>query len=87
MFSTPVSVEIYMLFRFLFRFTGDDSEIALQGDGTENTEFSEWKWVSIEEVVKNAWLLTTNLHTRAPVLQLTVLHSVYKILIVYFILV
>jgi hypothetical protein len=38
---------------FLFRFTGDESEINLAGDGTEVAEFSEWKWVPVEEVISN----------------------------------
>jgi hypothetical protein len=37
----------------LFRFTGDESEINLAGDGTEVAEFSEWKWVPVEEVISN----------------------------------
>lgn len=40
-------------FRFLFRFTGNDSEINLMGDGSEKPEFSEWKWVPVEDVIRN----------------------------------
>eukprot|EP00897_Mesotaenium_endlicherianum_P007880 jgi/Mesen1/711/ME000109S_10927 len=39
---------------FLFRFTGDDSEVDLLGDGSEPPEFSEWKWVAIDDVVSSA---------------------------------
>jgi len=39
---------------FLFRFTGSESEINLLGDGSEKPEFSEWKWLPVEEVVKSA---------------------------------
>ncbi|CAK9277351.1 unnamed protein product [Sphagnum jensenii] len=39
---------------FLFRFTGDESEINLAGDGSEAAEFSEWKWLPVEEVISNA---------------------------------
>jgi putative (di)nucleoside polyphosphate hydrolase len=34
---------------FLIRFTGQDSEINVD---TENQEFKEWKWSSIEEMMK-----------------------------------
>jgi len=60
----------------LFKFTGNESEINLLGDGSENPEFSEWKWVAVEEVIKNVWLLTTNLHTGASMLQLTAFYLV-----------
>ena len=35
---------------FLFRFKGDDSEINV---GTENPEFSEWKWAKLESLINN----------------------------------
>ena len=35
---------------FVFRFTGKDSDINV---GTENPEFSEWKWVKYESLVEN----------------------------------
>jgi hypothetical protein len=38
--------------RFLFRFTGDNSEINLEGDGSEKPEFGEWKWLPAEEVLQ-----------------------------------
>ena len=38
--------------RFLFRFVGDESEIILDGDEKERAEFSEWKWASTEEVLR-----------------------------------
>jgi len=57
------------LFRFLFKFTGNETEINLLGDGSENPEFSEWKWVPVEEVIKNVWLLTS-----ASMLLLTASH-------------
>ncbi len=55
--------------RFLFRFTGDESEINLAGDGSEAAEFSEWKWLPVEEVISNvcaffvaiAWLFAMSL--------------------------
>ncbi|KAL3680495.1 hypothetical protein R1sor_023451 [Riccia sorocarpa] len=37
---------------FLFRFTGDDSEVNLAGDGKEQPEFVEWKWMPAEDVIK-----------------------------------
>ncbi|KAG6557878.1 hypothetical protein Mapa_000646 [Marchantia paleacea] len=37
---------------FLFRFTGDDSEVNLAGDGTEPAEFANWKWLPAEDVIK-----------------------------------
>jgi 8-oxo-dGTP pyrophosphatase MutT (NUDIX family) len=39
---------------FLFKFTGNESEINLLGDGSEKPEFSEWKWMPVEEVVNHA---------------------------------
>ncbi len=38
---------------FLARFEGDESEIDVlsPGDGTEKAEFSDWKWVEIDEIV------------------------------------
>ena len=35
---------------FVFEFTGKDSDINV---GTENPEFSEWKWAKIESIVDN----------------------------------
>ena len=35
---------------FVFRFTGKDSDINV---GTENPEFSEWKWAKYESLVEN----------------------------------
>ena len=35
---------------FVFRFTGQDSDINV---GTENPEFSEWKWAKYESLVNN----------------------------------
>ncbi|CAL5209019.1 unnamed protein product [Lathyrus oleraceus] len=36
---------------FLFKFTGQDQEINLLGDGTEKPEFGEWSWISGEQVI------------------------------------
>lgn len=38
--------------RFLFKFTGQDQEINLLGDGTEKPEFGEWSWISPEQVIE-----------------------------------
>ena len=35
---------------FAFKFTGKDSEINV---GTENPEFSEWKWTKINSIINN----------------------------------
>jgi len=37
---------------FLLKFTGDEKEINLAGDGTEAAEFSEWKWMPPEQVME-----------------------------------
>ncbi|CAM6128965.1 unnamed protein product [Calypogeia fissa] len=39
---------------FLIRFTGDESEITLEGDGSEQPEFGDWKWLPAEDVLKLA---------------------------------
>lgn len=39
------------IYRFLLKFTGNDDEINLLGDGTEKPEFGEWAWMSPEQVV------------------------------------
>lgn len=39
---------------FLFKFSGNDNEVNLLGDGTEKAEFGEWAWMSPEEVVNQA---------------------------------
>lgn len=39
---------------FLFKFTGQDQEINLLGDGTEKPEFGQWSWISPEQVIKLA---------------------------------
>ena len=38
--------------RFLFRFTGDDSEVSLDGDEANPPEFVEWKWMDIPHVLQ-----------------------------------
>lgn len=38
--------------RFLFKFTGQDQEINLLGDGTEKAEFGEWSWIPPEKVIE-----------------------------------
>ncbi|XXG62538.1 hypothetical protein AAC387_Pa05g0876 [Persea americana] len=37
--------------RFLFRFTGKDEEVNLLGDGTERPEFSEWSWMTPQQLL------------------------------------
>ncbi|CAL5029163.1 unnamed protein product [Urochloa decumbens] len=39
---------------FLFRFTGNDDEINLNGDGSEKPEFGEWTWMTPQEVIEKA---------------------------------
>ncbi|XP_075496703.1 nudix hydrolase 26, chloroplastic [Primulina tabacum] len=36
---------------FLLKFTGQDEEINLSGDGTEKAEFGEWSWLSSQQIV------------------------------------
>lgn len=43
--------------RFLFRLTGNDDEINLMGDGSEKPEFSEWTWMTPEQVIEKVGLL------------------------------
>jgi hypothetical protein len=38
--------------RFLFRFTGKDDEINLNGDGSEKPEFGEWTWMTPQQVIE-----------------------------------
>ena len=46
----------YFFLRFLFKFTGEESEINLDGDENERAEFSAWKWASTEEVLERVLL-------------------------------
>ncbi|XP_006653903.1 nudix hydrolase 26, chloroplastic-like [Oryza brachyantha] len=39
---------------FLFRFTGKDDEINLNGDGSERPEFCEWTWMPPQQVIEKA---------------------------------
>ncbi|XP_037480063.1 nudix hydrolase 26, chloroplastic-like [Triticum dicoccoides] len=39
---------------FLFRLTGGDDEINLMGDGSEKPEFSEWAWMTPQQVIEKA---------------------------------
>ncbi|CAD6258983.1 unnamed protein product [Miscanthus lutarioriparius] len=39
---------------FLFRLTGNDDEINLNGDGSEKPEFGEWTWMTPQEVIEKA---------------------------------
>lgn len=39
---------------FLLKFTGDEKEINLAGDGTEAAEFSEWTWMPPQQVIEQA---------------------------------
>jgi len=43
--------------RFLFRFTGNDDEINLNGDGSEKPEFAEWTWMIPQEVIEKVGCL------------------------------
>ncbi|KAF9597441.1 hypothetical protein IFM89_018887 [Coptis chinensis] len=47
-------VPTWDLLKFLFRFTGNDEEINLLGDGTEKPEFAEWSWVTPQQVIELA---------------------------------
>ncbi|XP_010543623.1 PREDICTED: nudix hydrolase 26, chloroplastic [Tarenaya hassleriana] len=39
---------------FLLKFTGNDDEINLLGDGSEKPEFGEWSWMSPEQIIELA---------------------------------
>ncbi|CAN8270082.1 unnamed protein product [Cochlearia groenlandica] len=39
---------------FLLKFTGNDEEINLLGDGSEKPEFGEWSWISPDQVIELA---------------------------------
>ncbi|KAK4480436.1 hypothetical protein RD792_013509, partial [Penstemon davidsonii] len=39
---------------FLIKFTGNEQEINLLGDGTEKPEFGEWSWMSPQQIIDNA---------------------------------
>ncbi|KAK9122886.1 hypothetical protein Sjap_012488 [Stephania japonica] len=39
---------------FLLKFTGNDDEINLLGDGSEKPEFGEWSWMTPEQVTELA---------------------------------
>ncbi|TVU16681.1 hypothetical protein EJB05_40256, partial [Eragrostis curvula] len=39
---------------FLFKFTGKDDEINLNGDGSEKPEFGEWTWMTPQQVIEKA---------------------------------
>ncbi|KAJ6803360.1 nudix hydrolase 26, chloroplastic-like [Iris pallida] len=39
---------------FLLKFTGKDEEINLAGDGSEKPEFSEWSWMTPQEIIQHA---------------------------------
>lgn len=43
---------MHVVSRFLFLFTGDETEITLLGDGSEKPEFEEWKWAAMGEVTQ-----------------------------------
>lgn len=40
-----------VLCRYLFRFTGEEEEINLAGDGSEKPEFEKWTWMTPEELL------------------------------------
>ena len=46
---------------FVFRFTGQDQDINV---GTENPEFSEWKWLKHESLVNNIVPFKRELYTK-----------------------
>ena len=46
---------------FLFRFTGIDNDINV---GTENPEFSEWKWMDYDEISQNAVPFKRNVYIK-----------------------
>lgn len=50
---------------FLFRFYGDEGEINLAGDGVEPPEFSDWKWIHVDDVVERAVLFKKSVYKRA----------------------
>jgi hypothetical protein len=37
--------------RFLLKFTGNEEEINLLGDGSEKPEFGKWSWMSPEQII------------------------------------
>ena len=37
--------------RFLLKFTGNEEDINLLGDGSEKPEFGEWSWMSPEQII------------------------------------
>uniref|UniRef100_A0A0E0KX27 Nudix hydrolase domain-containing protein n=1 Tax=Oryza punctata TaxID=4537 RepID=A0A0E0KX27_ORYPU len=39
---------------FLFRFTGKEDEVNLNGDGSERPEFCEWTWMTPQQVIEKA---------------------------------
>jgi len=43
---------VAQILRFLFRLTGSDDEINLNGDGSEKPEFGEWTWMTPREVIE-----------------------------------
>jgi hypothetical protein len=46
------SFYVRLVDRFLFRFTGKDDEINLNGDGSEKPEFGEWTWMTPQQVIE-----------------------------------
>ena len=46
---------------FLFNFNGDDRDINV---GTENPEFSDWKWINYEEITHNAVPFKKNVYQK-----------------------
>ena len=44
-------IDLELTCRFLFRFTGKDEEVNLLGDGTERPEFSEWSWMTPQQLL------------------------------------
>ena len=46
---------------FLFNFNGDDRDINV---GTENPEFSDWKWINYDEITHNAVPFKKNVYQK-----------------------
>ncbi|KAG8043979.1 hypothetical protein GUJ93_ZPchr0458g22394 [Zizania palustris] len=54
---------------FLFRFTGNDDEINLNGDGSEKPEFSDWTWMTPQQVIEKVRLFSISMLSDPLLLQ------------------